>query len=271
MSKKQKPTNPLDSDSICMAFDELARPHIQEAEVFKNLDSSNTYLLGQVIDVGLARVCAVESQSKGRGRRGNEWLSAPNKNIMMSMSWGFAQWPASITGLGLAVALIVAERLNADHQLDVEIKWPNDLLINGDKLAGVLVDVIGEARGACNVVLGLGLNVRQDDWSKSDAGYAWTDLHSLGIELDRNEFVGHIVSDWVAMLQSFESNGFAPLAERWAKLSSYADKKIAVGDPTSKIVGRMQGVDQTGALVVKSDDGKEHVFSDSNVSVRLVD
>jgi len=271
MSKKKTLTNQLDIDAICMAFDELARPHIQEAEVFKELESSNSYLLEQTIEVSQARLCALESQSKGRGRRGNDWLSTPNKNIMMSMSWGFAQWPESITGLGLAVALTVAERLNADYQLDVQIKWPNDLLVNDDKLAGVLVDVAGEARGACNVVLGLGLNVKQDDWSKSDTAYAWTDLHSLGVDLDRNVFIGQIISDWVPMLQSFERTGFAPLAERWAKLSSYANKDIAVGDPTSKIVGRMQGVDNTGALVVLANDGEKHVFSDSNVSVRLVD
>ena len=260
----------LEKDVICLAIDELGRPNVDEVDVLQLVDSTNSYLLDRTIVEGHARICVSEAQSAGRGRRGNDWQSAPGKNIMMSLSWGFSNWPETITGLGLAVALVVAERLNSDYHLNAKIKWPNDLMAGGGKLGGILVDVSGEAGGACNVVIGLGLNVHQPDWSGDETGYNWQDLHTLGIDLNRSKFVGHIVSDLVAMLRGFGKYGFAPLVERWNRLSSYADMEITVTDKSGKTSGMMQGVNQAGALIILSADGERHVFLDSNASVRLV-
>lgn len=239
-------------------------------EVKQSLVSSNDHLLAQTVTEGQIRVCATEAQQAGRGRRGSEWQSAPYRNIMLSASWGFASWPETITGLGLAVAQTVVELLNTKHNLDVKIKWPNDLMIGGDKLGGILIDVAGESSGACNVVIGLGLNVHQPDWSLTTADYQWQDLKSLGVQLDRNALIGQIVVAWLDMLIEFEKTGFAPLADQWNKLSSYAGKMIRVGEHDQHIQGKMLGVDSVGALLLESDDGQTHRFSESNVSVRLI-
>lgn len=254
---------------IRAAMDSSSSAKIDNLEVLQSTASTNDRLLAEHINPGRARVCVTESQLAGRGRRGNDWQSAPNKNIMLSLSWGFDRWPATITGLGLAVALVVAERLNHDHQLGVKIKWPNDLLIGSDKLGGILIDVAGDVDGECNVVIGLGLNVHQPDWSTSDTGYRWCDLHSKGIRLNRNQFIAQLLTDWIGMLQGFAQHGFAPLAPVWNEHSSYTGKTISVGDGESVITGQMLGVDQTGALIVRASNGNEHVFSDSNVSVRI--
>jgi BirA family biotin operon repressor/biotin-[acetyl-CoA-carboxylase] ligase len=259
----------LDKDRICMAIDELGRPLVEEVEVLKSVDSTNSYLLTQPLKVGLARVCATEMQRAGRGRRGNEWQSAANKNIMMSLSWGFPRWLEGLTGLGLAASLVVAERLNKDYSLDVKIKWPNDLMVEKDKLAGILIDVSGDPHGYCNVVIGLGLNVHQADWSESEAGYAWQDLHRLGVEMDRSKFIGQLTSDLVAMLQTFERQGFAPMVQRWNDLSSYTGKQVVILDGGESVRGLMQGVSDVGALIVKLDSGEQRVYTDSNISVRL--
>ena len=143
---------------------------LTDVEVLQNVASTNTHLLSKEITTNRACICLAESQSSGRGRRGNNWQSSPYRNVMLSLSWGFDHWPATITGLGLAVSLCIVETLNNNYGLDVEIKWPNDLMVrNGDvydKLGGILVDVAGESSGACNVVIGLGLNVHQPDWSQ---------------------------------------------------------------------------------------------------------
>ena len=251
----------------------------ESIEVLSSTKSTNTYLLEKPIQVGSAKVCICEAQTLGRGRRGNEWLSAPNKNIMMSLSWGFERWPQTITGLGLAVALVVAERLNKKYQIDVGIKWPNDLLINNEKLAGVLVEVTGNVDGVCNVVLGLGLNVHQPDWSKdiepnsvrTSKNYAWTDLFSQGVFIDRNDLVASIISDWILMLQQFEEQGFDAFVERWNSLSCHAGKIIELTNPDgqNEIFGRMLGVNDIGALLVESQDGHRHVVNDTNMSLRL--
>ena len=289
MAKTQKSDPPLtdsslNKDAICSAIDELGRPLLEEVDVLQSIDSTNSYLLSKPISEGLARICVSEAQSAGRGRRGNDWQSSANENILFSLAWGFPNWPETITGLGLAVATIVAERLNADFFIDqnkqpdvgekskrncVKIKWPNDLMVGRDKLGGILVEVAGESRGACNVVIGLGLNVNQADLSNSDTGYRWQDLRSLGVTLDRNKFIGRLASDLIAMLQGFEKNGFAPLCSRWNQLSSYSGQEITITGTSGQLKGQMQGVDKSGALLVLDGEGKQHVIADSSVSVRL--
>lgn len=242
---------------------------IESLELFQSIGSTNSHLLGQGIEHQCARVCVAESQSAGRGRRGNDWQSAPYRNVMLSLSWGFDHWPETITGLGLAVALVITEHLNENYGLDVKIKWPNDLLVGDDKLAGILIDVAGESSGACNVVIGVGLNVHQPDWSER-ADYCWRDLASLGINVDRNKLIAGLVNSLTAMLLEFERQGFAPMVARWNELSSFAGARIRVGDEQNSVQGLMQGVDAAGALLVLGDDGVVQRFSESNVSVRRV-
>lgn len=266
---------PLREDAILSQVNQShadASGWLESVVVLPEVGSSNSYLLNQPVTLGKAKVCIAESQSSGRGRRGNDWQSAPQKNIMLSLSWGFAQWPETLTGLGLAVALVVAERLNRDYAIDVGIKWPNDLLVGDSKLAGVLLDVTGNVDAECNVVIGLGLNVHQADWSKTEADYAWVDLHSLGFNIDRNELVGRIVADFVMMLRDFQDHGFAPLTQRWNALSKYSNKQVAVGELGSDdaIIGQMLGVNDVGALIIEAADNKQHIITNSNLSLRLV-
>jgi len=253
-----------------ISIDPDSQGRFTSLEVMQSLPSSNDHLLAQTMTEGKMRVCVTEAQDAGRGRRGNDWQSAAYRNIMLSVSWSFSNWPETITGLGLAVAQSAVELLNAEYGLDVKIKWPNDLMVGNDKLGGILIDVVGESSGACNVVIGLGLNVHQPDWSATNSDYQWQDLKSLGIELDRSILIGQIVAAWLAMLIEFEKTGFAPLTDRWNKLSSYAGKRIRVGEHNDHIKGKMLGVDSVGALLVEDDDGKTHRFSESNVSVRLM-
>ena len=244
---------------------------VDRIDVLQSVASTNSYLLSQSIQTGRANVCVAESQTSGRGRRGNDWQSAPYRNVMMSLSWGFESWPTTITGLGLAVALSVTECLNKEFGLDVAIKWPNDLMVGSDKLAGVLIDVAGESSGACNVVIGLGLNVHQPDWSNAQgSAYSWQDLTGLGVAVSRNELIAMLTDALTGMLSEFAQSGFAPMAQRWNALSSYAGKVIKVGNEDSFVVGQMLGVDSSGALIVRDELGEEHHFSESTVSVRLV-
>lgn len=247
----------------------LSASTCESVEVLQSVESTNSFLLNKEILNSKAKLCVAEAQSAGRGRRGNDWQSSPYRNVMLSISWGFDHWPETITGLGLAVALCVAETVNDAYGLDVKIKWPNDLMVDNNKLAGILIDVAGESSGCCNVVVGLGLNVHQPDWSMSAAAYRWTDLQSLGVSPDRNQLIGQISSSVITMLSEFGESGFAPLVDRWNALSSYSGQRVKVGTQSDFIEGRMVSVDRAGALLVVNDSGYEHRFADSNVSVRL--
>ncbi|MBL4672362.1 MAG: biotin--[acetyl-CoA-carboxylase] ligase [Arenicella sp.] len=259
---------------VCLLSDRDIGVHLnstncESVEVLQSVESTNSFLLNKEILNAKAKVCVAEAQSAGRGRRGNDWQSAPYRNVMLSISWGFDHWPETITGLGLAVALCVAETVNDVYGLDVKIKRPNDLMVSDNKLAGILIDVAGESSGCCNVVVGLGLNVHQPDWSVSEAAYRWADLHSLGVSPDRNQLIGQISNSVIAMLSEFGEFGFAPLVDRWNALSSYSGRRVKVGTPIDFIEGRMTSVDSVGALLVVDDSGQEYRFADSNVSVRL--
>ncbi|MFT4634904.1 MAG: BirA family biotin operon repressor/biotin-[acetyl-CoA-carboxylase] ligase [Arenicella sp.] len=263
------------ADGICLLSDRDIAAHLDPAycesvEVLQSIESTNSFLLGQEILNGKAKLCIAEAQSAGRGRRGNDWQSAPYRNVMLSISWGFDHWPETITGLGLAVALCVVETINDSYGLDVKIKWPNDLLLGENKLAGILIDVAGESSGACNVVIGLGLNVHQPDWSASDSTYRWSDLDSLGVLPNRNDLIGRVANSIIAMLGQFSDSGFSPLVDRWNASSSYSGRRVTVGNDDELIEGIMTSVDSVGALLIIDDNGCEHRFADSNVSVRLV-
>lgn len=243
-------------------------PSIADIQIMQSTASTNSELLASDIHVGRAKVCMAEFQSAGRGRRGNEWESAPYRNIMLSVGWGFESWPQSISALGLAVGLVVTEYLNNEYHLEAKIKWPNDILVDGSKLAGILIDVSGEASGACQVVVGLGLNVHQPNWSRENE-YPWLDLHGLGLSVDRNELASDLISVVTALLMTYGHTGFAPLVARWNELSSYSGQRIKVFNDAQSIEGLMVGVAENGGLKVMTEDG-ECLIEDSSMSVRLV-
>lgn len=244
----------------------------ESIEVLQSIESTNSHLLSQEILNGRAKICVAESQSAGRGRRGNDWQSAPYRNVMLSLSWGFDHWPETITGLGLAVSLVLTRIVNERYGLDVKIKWPNDLMVGVDKLAGILIDVAGESSGSCNVVVGIGLNVHQPDWSPKSSAYRWVDMQSLvSEEIDRNELIGLVVHGLSGMFADFARLGFSPMVEAWNELSSYRGKRIRVGSPDEYVEGVMIGVDGVGALLISDHDNILHRFVDSNVSVRLLE
>lgn len=238
--------------------------------MFESLPSTNSWLLEQAIAVGQASLCVAETQTQGRGRRGNRWHAAAGQNITFSLGWCFPAWPQGVSGLSLAVGMVVAEELNSAHSLNVKVKWPNDLMVDDKKLGGVLIELAGETNGPCQVVIGLGLNVSQPHQSDHSADYQWQDLRGLGLSVDRNELVGQLSRALVQMLQAFEQHGFQRLVAAWPEISSYADRTIRVTDGEAEVVGMMTGVDEVGALLVTDQQGQAHRFADSRVSVRLV-
>lgn len=259
-------TKPLNRDEILRH----AGSQNLAVSVFESLASTNSWALSNPVQPGRGHLCITESQTAGRGRRGNQWQSAAGENITLSFAWCFAAWPKAITGLSLAVGMLVAEQLNRTVGIDVKVKWPNDLMVADKKLGGILIELAGESGGPCQVVLGLGLNVYQPDWSRHDSDYAWQDLHGLKVRLDRNEFVGKLARELLHAMPAFEQHGFTSLRSAWPDFSSYQGRRIAVDGQDGEIAGVMSGVDEYGALLVNDDNGRVHRFLDSNVSVRLV-
>ena len=246
-----------------------AHEHL-DVHVFDSLPSTNTWLLDNPVTPGQARLCIAEEQTQGRGRRGNVWHSTPSRNITMSLGWSFAAWPAQITGISLTVGMVVVEQLNNALQLGAKVKWPNDIMVGDRKLGGILIELSGQPASACQLVIGIGLNVQQaqQDGVKSD--YDWADLASLGLDLDRSQFVGELCRELVSALKAFEQNGFSRLQQAWPEYCYFGSRQITVNHEGETIIGHMAGVAADGSMILTDNNGQQHTFADAALQIRLV-
>ena len=261
----------LDSDKISPHLNSISKKTLQGLEVHFELPSTNTHLLESVsVDKATGVVCLAEQQTSGRGRRGRTWVSPFGGNLYLSLLWRFAGGAAQLAGLSLAMAIAVTRALR-DIGLDtVAVKWPNDILISNRKLAGILLELAGEASGPCSVVVGVGLNVRASPSEMTAVDQPWIDLESaLGKRVSRNELVGILINHLLAAIQEFEQDGLAPFLHEWQIHDSYAGKEVILHLPEGSIRGVVKGIDNTGALLL-AQAGEIRRFHSGEISMRPV-
>jgi len=154
----------LQSDAIKALLSPETHSMISSFEIYSTIASTHAYLLKVVKEQSSpGRVCFAEHQSAGKGRRGREWFSPFACNIYLSYLWQSQQSLFALSGLSLVVALGIIRALEAYGLEDLTVKWPNDIYWQGKKLAGVLLDVVGEAYGSSRVVVSLGLNLEMPE------------------------------------------------------------------------------------------------------------
>nr|CAI78675.1 Biotin-(acetyl-CoA carboxylase) ligase [uncultured Gammaproteobacteria bacterium] len=248
-----------------------APKYLQQLDVFYDIESTNAYLL----DVAkkspqTAHACLAEQQSSGRGRRGRHWISPFGGNLYFSLLWQFSAGASQLGGLSLAVAVAVMRVLAALGLRSAGVKWPNDILVNGKKLAGILLEVSGEAAGPCAVVIGVGLNVRGGGQAMSALDQPWTDLETgLGKPVSRNHLASQLICHLIDVLREFETGGLSPFLKEWAIYDVFADSKVVLNTPQGNIHGIARGVDETGALILVTTEGVQRYHS-GEVSLRAV-
>mgnify|MGYP001587604204 CR=1 FL=1 len=260
----------LDEQSVRAGLSSVAAGLLVDLQVHKILDSTNAELLRRVGQGPLSGlVCVAEQQSAGRGRRGRQWVSPFASNIYLSIGWGFSSGTAALEGLSLAVGVAVAEALEACDISGLQLKWPNDLLFRGAKLGGILVEMVGDASGSCQVVVGVGLNVQMPATSASTIDQAWTDLATdAGASPDRNPLLSALLNHLLPLLGYYEAEGFSVWKERWEGRNAFAGQEVVVLNGERRTVGTMQGIDDTGALRL-SVGGIVQTFHGGEVSLRL--
>jgi BirA family biotin operon repressor/biotin-[acetyl-CoA-carboxylase] ligase len=220
-------------------------------------------------DLSSGRVCLAEAQSAGRGRRGRGWLATPCHNILMSMSWRFETGPAGLAGLSLAAGVAVLRALDEFGVRDVGLKWPNDILRDGRKLAGLLIDLRGEASGPSLVVLGLGLNVHIAPGDAARIDQPWSSLReSLPAPVDRNRLVGLLILHLSEMCRAFEHAGFEAFRAEWERRHLYTGKAVRLHGGQEEVFGTVEGIDAQGGLRVRLADGELRTFHSGDVSLR---
>ena len=214
-------------------------------------------------------VCSAEQQTAGRGRRGRQWVSPYGGNIYMSVAWVFDGGAAALEGLSLAVGVAVVEALESLGLQGLSLKWPNDVLVNGRKLAGILLEMVGDVSGRCQVVVGLGINVQMPEAAGADIDQPWIDIRSLpgGADIERNRLQAALLNALLPVLAEFQAEGFSAFRQRWIKCDAFAGQSVVMMAGDNKVAGRAAGVDERGALLLETAAGVK-AFHGGEVSLR---
>jgi BirA family biotin operon repressor/biotin-[acetyl-CoA-carboxylase] ligase len=241
--------------------------------VFDSVDSTNDWSLREIRQGReTAFVCIADHQSKGRGRRGRHWLSPSAANIYCSLAWHF-ELPVDRLGmLSLAQGVAVINALNEIGINDAWLKWPNDVLIDDEKIAGILIETGGVRANSCNAVIGIGLNFRMPENIMPESGIRWTDVaHSkCTVSADRNHLLAILLHQAVSMCRLYQHKAGAILEDIKDELDGLNNREVSVHlDNGDQLTGTALGVNERGELRVLA-DGNERVFNSADVSLRQV-
>ena len=240
-------------------------------QLLDSVDSTNIELMravGSVAEPGI-KVCLAEQQSAGKGRRGRQWASPYAQNIYLSVALPFSEGAQKLEGLSLLVGLVLVETLEDSGFSGCALKWPNDVLLDGRKLAGILVEIAGDLTSECVAIVGIGVNVLME--RPGDViGQPWTSLllsRQAGV-LDRNLLVARFIQRLLDSLEVFRQEGFSPFVPAWQRRHGWQGLQVVVEAGTTRQQGRALGVDARGALRLETDSG-EVLLHGGEVSLRL--
>lgn len=235
-----------------------------DIDVLDRCESTNAVLLARA-EAGAASgsVVIAREQTAGRGRRGRAWFASPGDSLTFSLLWRFAPGTAP-AGLSLAVGLAVAQALAEVGAGNTALKWPNDILKDGRKLGGILVELQPGAAHAA--VIGIGVNLRlaaaMPDELRTTA--AALDLPAT----DESALYAAVLTRLLARLEQFATAGFATMRDEWIARHAFQDAAVVLtADFGAPRTGICRGVDGDGALLLESEGRIERVLS-GEVSLR---
>lgn len=264
------PLQMLDAARIRTALPPALARSLGALEVHWELDSTSSELQRRGALAGDLSMLLAETQSAGRGRRGRPWLSPPGLNLYLSCLKRFEQGFAALSGLSLALGVIVLRALEQLGIAGVGLKWPNDLLAPDGKLGGILVELSGEYQGPCAAVIGIGLNLRLTPALREQAGQPASDLASLagGTPPDRNLVAAALIAALVEGLKQFEREGFDGFVAEYARHDLLRDRSLQLSGALGQFEGVGAGVDARGGLLVRVADGGLRRVDSADVTVR---
>ncbi|MDE2427546.1 MAG: biotin--[acetyl-CoA-carboxylase] ligase [Burkholderiales bacterium] len=257
----------LEADHIRALRDAAGRA--VDVEVVEETGSTNADLMARLSQLHRPVLRVALHQTAGRGRAGRTWYSVAGGMLTFSLAWRMPQTAHQLMGLPLAVGVAIAEVLNALGVV-VKLKWPNDVLKEGKKLAGILIETANAKDGGTWVVAGIGLNLQVPDELETAIGRAVAEAPWLA-QMDRNQLMAKLLNALAATFEQFGQGGFAPFLPRWNALHAYAQQPVVILDHGSIIHrGIALGVDTTGCLLLQTDQGQVPVLA-GDVSLRPAD
>jgi BirA family transcriptional regulator, biotin operon repressor / biotin---[acetyl-CoA-carboxylase] ligase len=249
--------SPLDVGSV---RDGLAAQRLgTEFHYFAEIDSTNTYARRLAENGGRdGELVIAESQTAGRGRLGRHWVSPPNINLYFSFILRPNLPPARAPQISLMAAVALAETLQSFLPVLPIIKWPNDIIVNGRKLAGILTEMSCVSERVDFVILGIGLNVNyplhlMPEEIRQRATSIFAECRK---ETRREDLLRRLIQDLDRCYGEIERIGFAGLARRWEAYFGFSGQRVRIELLDQVMFGTAKGIDQGGALLLEDDHGK---------------
>lgn len=258
----------LDKREVLSALGPGAR--LFDLDILDAAESTNTLLLAEAAcGAPSGRVLAAELQTRGRGRMGRTWHSGLGGGITFSLLWRFDQGAGFLSGLSLAVGVALARALESQGVVGIALKWPNDMLRDGKKLAGTLIELSADMLGPSAAVIGVGLNVKLSDEVRARLDQAAADLGTGGEgRWNRNRLLAALLLALVEALKEFSREGFSGFRQEWMARHAYQGTRVKLKLPDgSQVGGVVKGVAGDGALVLATGAG-ERKFVSGEISLR---
>lgn len=236
-------------------------------EVVPVTGSTNADLLARAAQLTDALLLVAEHQTAGRGRAGRSWLSSSENSLTFSLAWKFDGGLQQLSGLPLAVGVALGDALGR-LGVQVQLKWPNDVLKDGDKLAGILIETQSLPAGGTWAVIGIGLNLIMPDevealLGRSAAGAPWL------ARMDRDVLMAALLDALAGALRLFAQQGFAAFSARWNLRHAWQGRHVLILDNGQVLQeGLAAGVDDCGRLLLDTAEGRTAVLA-GDVSLRV--
>jgi BirA family transcriptional regulator, biotin operon repressor / biotin---[acetyl-CoA-carboxylase] ligase len=258
---------PLNRELILAGMSRESRRWVKELVVHTEIGSTNTHLMTRAAAENVdGVVCIAERQTGGRGRRGRTWLTPSGGSIALSLGKHVAVGIAEIAPLSLIVGLAVANAMARCGIDGVSLKWPNDILLDGVKVGGILIELAAIAE-PLKVITGIGINVGAGSEVSSHLGFSVGDVRSKNTRISRNEIAANLIDSFYESTSKFEVQGFPSMRAEWEALHAHQDRRVHLIGANETVEGIARGVTTSGELILDTDAGIRH-FSGGEVSLR---
>jgi BirA family biotin operon repressor/biotin-[acetyl-CoA-carboxylase] ligase len=229
---------------------------------FETIDSTNNCaraLAGCWAEEGT--IVLAEEQTAGRGRQGRSWYTNPQENLTFSVILRPKLPPDAINLLPLFAAVAIADAIESETGLAVQCKWPNDIILNGRKAAGILLEGSVKGDAVEFVVLGIGINVNQTIFPVDIAHRATSLRLETGKNLDRVKLLHKVLNALESRYRAVLKSGFNAILPDWTTRSAMLEKEITVSENGTEFSGVVKGLAPDGALIIASDGAERALYA----------
>lgn len=242
-----------------------------QVDILEKIDSTNDYLKQFTPLNKKVIACLAETQTKGKARLNRTWHSPFAENIYLSIIYPFDKDISELSGLSLVVGLAICHAIEATLHLKnnvLKVKWPNDVLFDGCKLAGTLIEIQAESHGFSEVIIGIGINVNMKQAIKQEITQPWTSLlEKTNTYIDRNDLAAKLIDTLIDYLEKFSKENLSGFIDEWQNRDHLANAEVKLMSGSTCWQGIASGINNQGHLQVKTKDNKMLSFSSGDATL----